>query len=313
VSVVGAVPCPRPEAATSGPPPLELSGVGLVVKGRRLLADVDVTVPAGAVVALLGRNGAGKSTLLHVVARLRHHDAGRIAVDGAPPGSARARRALALVLQDVDFPVTVRVGELVAHVARHYPHPRDLRQVAGLLGLEDVWSRQAGGLSGGERRKVALACALVGRPRVVLLDEPTAGLDAATCVQLWQALREFAADGGAVLLSTHLVREVEQHADRAVLLDAGRVVADDRPGVLLDALGVTRVRFTAPDVRAGELATAPGCVRVAWDGARCELLTRDPDAAVRWLVRRDVAFTRLVIEPLGLGPAVDELLREVGR
>ncbi|WP_426566076.1 ABC transporter ATP-binding protein [Angustibacter sp. McL0619] len=289
-------------------PPLAVSQVGLVLKGASVLRGVTFDVQPGSAVALLGRNGAGKSSLLQTVAHLRRPTSGTIAVDGAPAGSARARTAMAVVLQDVEFPVALRVGELLDHVARHYPRPRDPQAVGDRLGLTPLWSRRAGGLSGGEERRLALACALVGRPRLVLLDEPTAGLDRSGSEQLWTVLDEHVADGGAVLFSTHQLAEVEARAQRVLLLDAGTVVADEPPQGLVASLGLTQVCAVA-QVAPAALTAAPGCTRVSWDGVRCAFLTSRPDDVVRWLVHSGIAFRELTIEPLGLPAAIDELLR----
>lgn len=294
------------------PPLLQVSHLGVQLKGKEVLADVSFDVHAGSVVALLGRNGAGKSTLMQTIANLRHPSRGSVQVAGAPAGSADARMAMSVVLQSVDFPVTVRVGELLTHVARHYPQPQDPHAVAERLGLEGCWSRQAGGLSGGEERRLALACALVARPRLVMLDEPTAGLDREGSEQLWSVLADLAAGGGAVLFSTHLLAEVERHADRVLLLDAGQVVADESPGRLASSLGLTRVALTAPQDqrKAPALTGAPDCTRVAQDGDRWSFLTPRPDDLVRWLVHTGIPFGDLSIDRLDLGDAVDELLRQ---
>ena len=288
---------------------LELCDVRLRLGGQPVLDGVTFAVPPGEVVALLGCNGAGKSTLLHAVARLRHHTGGTITVDGAPAGSAHARTALSLALQDVDFPVTVRVGELLRHVARHYPRPADPWALAQRLGIAALWRRQAGGLSGGQTRLVALACALVGRTRVMALDEPTAGLDREASERLWAVLRGLADDGSAVVFSSHRLEDVEQHADRVVLLDAGRVVADDRPDRLVAELGLTRVELTG-DLPVESLP-APLPVRRA--GRRSAVVTREPDDVVRWLVRSGTPFRDLTVERLGLDQAVDELLGRTPR
>ena len=288
---------------------LDLREVRLRLADRPVLDGVTFAVAPGEVVALLGCNGAGKSTLLHAVARLRHHTSGSIAVDGAPAGSAHARGALSLALQDVDFPVTVRVGELLRHVARHHQHPSDPWHLAQRLGITSLWRRQAGGLSGGQGRLVALACATVGRTRVVALDEPTAGLDREASERLWAVLRELADDGCAVVFSSHRLDDVEQHAGRVVLLDSGRVAADDRPERLVAELGLTRVEVT------GDLPieSLPGSLQVRRSGPRSAVVTRAPDDVVRCLVGSGTPFRDLTVERLGLDQAVDELLGRTPR
>lgn len=288
------------------PSPLALEDVVLDLAGRRVLDGVSLTVAPGQVVGLLGRNGAGKSSLLHVIAGLRRRQSGLLTVAGCAPGTAGARAAMTVVLQDVDFPVTVRVGELLRHVARHFPDPLEPRDAAARLGLDGCWDRQAGGLSGGESRKLAVACALVGRPAIVLLDEPFAGLDAVTTERLWHVLTDVAKRGGAVLLSSHELVDVQQRTDRVVLLDGGRVVADGSPRRLADELALAHVSFRCSQrVPIDRLA---GCLRATVCGDRWVLTTKDADRLVEELVRTRTPFTGLLIERLQLGAAVDTLL-----
>ncbi len=291
--------------------PLVVRDVRLDLAGRTVLDGVSLSVDAGEVVGLIGRNGAGKSSLLHVVAGLRRPASGGVRVAGHGAGSPGARTAMTVVLQDVEFPVTVRVGELLRHVARHYPRADDPSAVAERLGLTGVWRRQAGGLSGGERRKVAVACALLSRPALIVLDEPFAGLDATTSASLWQVLSDAAGHQTGVLLSSHELDDVQQRADRIVVLDAGRVVAVDSPRRFAQSLALGRVGFRTSTPPALDLL--PSCEDAVRGGDRWSLTTHDPDRLVVELVRSGTPFTGLVIERLPLGAAVDAFLSRLSR
>ena len=210
------------------------------------LDGVSFTIASGDVVALLGRNGAGKSTALAVLLGLRCPDAGTARLFGVDPRRASARQLVGVALQESAFPATLRVRELVELVRAHYVFPLPVPAVLRRFGLEGLSNRQLGGLSGGERRRVGVALAFAGRPSLVVLDEPTAGLDGAARRSVWAAIREHADEGGTVLLTTHYLEEAEALATRVVLIDAGVVVTDGSVASIKAGAGLTRVSFRAP-------------------------------------------------------------------
>jgi ABC-2 type transport system ATP-binding protein len=194
--------------------------------GRTLaLDDVDLEVPYGETLALVGPNGAGKSTALSLLLGLRRPDRGVARLGGLDPTRADARRVAGVLPQEVDLPLALRVGELVDLVRAHYPSPQPRGALLDRFGLGGLVRRQAGALSGGERRRVALALAFAGSPRVLFLDEPTAGLEVESRRALWQTLRGHAERGGATVLTTHYLEEAASLADRVIVLARGRVVA----------------------------------------------------------------------------------------
>jgi ABC-2 type transport system ATP-binding protein len=196
------------------------------------LDSVDLEVPAGEVLALLGPNGAGKTTALSLLLGLRRPDAGSVELFGRDPRMAGARVAVGATPQESGFPPTLRVRELVDLVRAHFPAPAPAGELLERFGLDGIARRQAGGLSGGERRRLSVALAFAGRPRALLLDEPTAGLDVESRRAVWQELRSYAAAGGTVLLTTHHLEEAEALASRVVLLARGTVVAEGSPAEL---------------------------------------------------------------------------------
>ncbi|MBQ0992940.1 ABC transporter ATP-binding protein, partial [Micromonospora sp. H61] len=191
------------------------------------LDRVDLEVRAGELVGLLGPNGAGKSTLMNLLVGLRRPSSGRVELFGRDPRDPASRRQIGVTPQETGLPGTLRVGEVVDFVSAHYPDPVPRAELLDRFGLADLARRQTGGLSGGQRRRLAVALAFVGRPRLVLLDEPTTGLDVAARHTLWAAIRAFHDDGGTVLLSSHYLEEVEALAHRVVVIGQGRVLADD--------------------------------------------------------------------------------------
>ena len=210
------------------------------------LDDVSLTVAQGELVGLLGPNGAGKTTLLSLVSGLRRPDEGTVRLFGRDPREPAARVRLGTTPQETGLPPTLTVREVVDLVAGHYPEPMPSAEVLGRFGLEDLARRQTGGLSGGQKRRLAVALALVGRPRLVLLDEPTTGLDVEARHTLWEALRGYQADGATIVLTSHYLEEVEALARRVVVVGGGRVLADDRLEAVVRLVGLRRVLLTAP-------------------------------------------------------------------
>lgn len=262
-----------------------LTGVTKHFGALTALGGLTLAVREAEVVALLGRNGAGKSTAIALLLGVRVPDAGTARLWGRDPRDAAVRRRVGVAPQEVAFPPTLRVAEVLILVGRHYPQPLDLDTLAPRFGLERLLRRQLGGLSGGERRLVAVALAFAGRPELVVLDEPTAGLDDDARRRVWGAARSHVRQGGTVLLTTHRLEEAEALADRVVLLERGLAVDEGTVGEIKRAAGLTRVSFRSPD---GPFSEDVG----------------DAGAFVASLVRRGVRLEELEVRPLTLEEAI---------
>lgn len=204
------------------------------------LHEVDLELGTGEIVALLGPNGAGKTTALSILLGLRRPDAGRAELFGQDPRSPSARSAIGATPQESGFPQTLRVREILDLVRAHYAAPVPTAELLERFGLMAVAQRQAGGLSGGQKRRLAVALAFAGRPRAVFLDEPTTGLDVEARRGVWRAVREYAAGGGTALLTTHYLDEAEALASRIVVLSHGVVVAEGTAAELRRRAGLQR-------------------------------------------------------------------------
>jgi ABC-2 type transport system ATP-binding protein len=250
------------------------------------LAAATFALGQGDVLALLGPNGAGKSTAIALLLGLRVPDSGSARLFGLDPRRPEARRHVGVVPQETAFPPTLRVAEVLDLVRRHHGVPDTLDQGSDGFGLERLLRRQLGGLSGGERRLVAVALAFTGRPRLLVLDEPTAGLDADARLRVWDATRAHADEGGTVLLTTHHVDEAEALARRVVLLEAGAVVSDCSIDELKRSAGLTRVSYRQHD------------------GNTLRADVEDAGAFVTELVHRGVTLAALEVRPLTLEEAI---------
>jgi len=196
--------------------------------GTCALDDATWGAETGSVTAVLGPNGAGKTTTVDCLVGLQRPDSGTARVLGSDPWKAGPdhRARVGVMLQDGGLPTTVRPLPLLAHLASLYAAPRDVADLAARLGIDDFARTTVRRMSGGQRQRVALAAALVGAPDVLFLDEPTAGLDPHARLEVWALVREEAARGTCVVVTTHSFEEAERLADRVVIMASGHVVAD---------------------------------------------------------------------------------------
>ncbi len=183
---------------------------------------------AGEVTCLLGPNGAGKTTTIECLEGLQRPDSGSVRVLDADPWNAAAehRARVGVMLQDGGLPNTATPLPLLRHLASLYAAPRPVDELVALLGIDQFARTPLRRMSGGQKQRVALAAALIGRPDVLFLDEPTAGLDPHARLDVWELVRGEASRGVAVVVTTHSFEEAERLADRIIIMSAGRVVAD---------------------------------------------------------------------------------------
>jgi ABC-2 type transport system ATP-binding protein len=192
---------------------------------------IDFDVQRGEVFGLLGPNGAGKTSTVEILEGYRPRSSGSVSVLGFDPQQRpRAMRArVGIVLQSSGIYSQVTVREAVSHFARFYPHPRSVEEVIELVGLGEKRDERARRLSGGQRRRLDLALALIGDPELIFLDEPTTGFDAAARRAAWQTVRQLKELGKTILLTTHYLEEAQELADRVAIIKGGRILAEGSP------------------------------------------------------------------------------------
>jgi len=286
--------------------PAKAQGVWKAYGKTPALKGVSLALDPGEVLALLGPNGAGKTTLVKVLVGLLPPDRGQTLLFGQDPRRWPVRRYLGLTPQETGFPPNLRVREVVELVRSHYPEPEGTNALLARFGLLPLKERLTARLSGGERRRLAIALAFAGRPRLAVLDEPTTGLDVESRRSLWKTIRRFAEGGGSVLLTTHYLEEAEALADRVAILHRGRLLALGTVAEIRARVGLKKVVFE------GEaLPSLPGVTRVERSGPRVVLFTPDADRVVRELVHRGVPFRDLAVLPVSLEEAFLSLTGEV--
>ncbi len=277
------------------------------------IKGISFEVAEGEVFALLGPNGAGKTTTVEILEGYRRRDAGTVSVLGMDPesGGSRLRERIGIVLQECGFEELLTVEEMLARQAGYYPAPRPVEEVIDLVGLEDKARARVRALSGGQRRRLDLALALIGSPDLVFLDEPTTGFDPAARRNAWDLVKRLGGLGKTVLLTTHYMDEAQYLADRVAVIAAGQLVAQGNPESIggRDS-GAALIRFMLP----GGLPVSALPVRARLDGDHVVIessdLTRTLHLVTGWALERGVELRALTVSRPSLE---DVYLEMVGR
>src|SRR4051812_8202122 len=236
----------KSDAAGASPgPAIEVTGLRKAYDGLEAVRGIAFRVARGEVYGLLGPNGAGKTTTVEILEGYRARSAGEVSVLGLDPGErpAALRQRVGIVLQSCGFYPHLTVREAVEHWASLYPAQREPSEVVALTGLEAAADRRTRTLSGGQRRRLDLALALVGDPELVFLDEPTTGFDPSARRAAWETIRALRDLGKTILLTTHYLDEAQALADRVAIVKDGRILAEGPPGELGAGAARTRVRW----------------------------------------------------------------------
>jgi ABC-2 type transport system ATP-binding protein len=236
--------------------------------------DVSFTVDEGEIFGILGPNGAGKTTTVECIAGLRRPDGGAIRVLGREPRDPRLRRLVGVQLQESQLPEKMSVREALELYASFYPRPVDWRALAGELGLADKLPTRYAKLSGGQKQRLSIALALIGDPRIAVLDELTTGLDPQARRDTWELIEQIRDRGVTVLLVTHFMEEAERLCDRIAVIDAGAVAALDTPAGLIAGIETEqRLRFRPSRPLDDALLTVlPEVTEVRHHGGRLEVV-----------------------------------------
>ena len=248
---------------------------------------LDLDVRPGEVVAFLGPNGAGKTTTIDMILGLAEPTSGTAEVFGLEPRDAVARGLVSAVMQTGGLLKDLSVRETVAYTANLFAQPRPVDEVLATAGIENIADRRVGKCSGGEQQRVRFAMALVPDPALLVLDEPTTGMDVNARRSFWEAIRADAERGRTVLFATHYLEEADDWADRVVMVRDGEVVADGSAAEIRARAGGRRVSFTLPQASDDALAALralPGVTTLEGTGERFHLVTGDSDATARHLL-----------------------------
>jgi ABC-2 type transport system ATP-binding protein len=261
---------------------------------------ISLTVDEGEVFALLGPNGAGKTTTVEILEGFRHRDGGRVSVLGFDPatGDRKLKEQMGIVLQTVGVDPYLTVAETVDMFRGYYPKPRPRDEVIELVGLTDKRDSRVTKLSGGQQRRLDMAVALAGDPRVLFLDEPTTGFDPGARRSAWETIKGLAGLGKTIFLTSHSMDEVQYLADRVAIIAAGKVVAEGTPDTLAGReKAAATIRFRLPSGAAELPAKLRAQAKV--DGDDIELETMDPTRTLyeltSWAVQAGISLDGLEV------------------
>ncbi|WP_396652982.1 ABC transporter ATP-binding protein [Microbacterium sp. SORGH_AS_0454] len=250
---------------------------------------VDLTVRPGEIVAFLGPNGAGKTTTIDMILGLTDPDAGSIEVFGHTARGAVARGLVSAVLQSGGLLKDLTVRETVELTASLFAEKRPVDEALERAGIRNLARRKVGLCSGGEQQRLRFAMALVSDPALLILDEPTTGMDVEARRSFWSAIRADAARGRTVMFATHYLDEADEYADRIILMRGGQIVADGSTTEIKNLVSGRVVQATLPDADLTALAALPGVDSVEANGERVSVRTRDSDALARHLLSTTTA------------------------
>jgi ABC-2 type transport system ATP-binding protein len=296
-------PLPDPNAAHPAPGPViaQLTDVWKSYGEIVALYGLDLEVRAGEVLAILGPNGAGKTTTVNLLLGLAKPIQGTVEVFGHPPNDTSSRLHVGAMLQISAVPQTLRVAELIELFSSYYSNPLTVEETVRIAGLQGLERRPFGELSGGQRQRTLFALAICGDPELLYLDEPTTGLDVEARRGLWAQIRQFVGRGRSVVLTTHYLEEADELADRIVLLNKGRSIAEGTPDQIKSRVQGRRIRCRTR-LHSWEIQGVPGVTQVEQRDGITEILTPRAEPIVRELLTRDSDLADLEI----LGAALDD-------
>lgn len=255
----------------------------------RAVDGVDLQIRSGEIVAFLGPNGAGKTTTIDMLLGLADPDEGRVRIFGESPRGAIAHGLVSAVLQTGGLLKDITVRETLALTASLFVDTRPIDEVMQRAGIVEIADRLVGVCSGGQQQRLRFAMALLSDPGLLILDEPTTGMDVEGRRSFWNAIRADAARGRTVLFATHYLDEADEYADRIVLMSRGRIVADGTTAEIKNLVSGRVVHATLPGADTVALASLPGVDDVEARGDRISVRTKDSDALARYLLTQTVA------------------------
>jgi ABC-2 type transport system ATP-binding protein len=275
----------------------------------KALQNVDFAVRAGELVALLGPNGAGKTTAVKLFLGLAKPTAGRVSVFGGNPIEPHVRLRAGVMLQVAKVPETLRVREHIDLFSSYYPAPLPLEQTLAIAGLQEVQNRLFGDLSGGQRQRLLFALAMCGDPDILFLDEPTVGLDVEARRSLWDEIRRLLARGKTVLLTTHYLQEADELADRVVVINKGRIIAEGTPSEIKAQTAGRRIRCVST-LDLASVQRIPGVLEARHDREAIEIHVAEAEPVLRELFARDARISGVEVTSAGLEDAFLALTRD---
>ena len=279
--------------STAQPPAIDVSGVSKSFASKssrpiRALSDISFSIAQGEIVGLLGTNGAGKTTLFDLILGLTTPTSGNISVLGHTPHAAIRAAQIGAVLQTGGLLPELTVQDTLKMISSTFPHPLPIGEVAKQANLDRILHRPVGKCSGGEQQRVRFALAILGNPQILLLDEPTAGMDAQARHEFWSTMHRQADQGRTIVFATHYLEEADNFAERIILLHEGNLRADAKATELREHSGkrIVEAKFDGTPLNAKELPTV---AEISLSGGYARMTTSNSDVLAKFLLNHTSA------------------------
>jgi ABC-2 type transport system ATP-binding protein len=290
---------------------IQLDRVTKVYKGKKAVDNLSLKIEQGSVVALLGPNGAGKTTTVSMILGLLQPTSGSVTLLGGDPREQLIRDRIGAMLQDVSVIDNLKVSETINLFRSYYIKPLPLEQLLHISGLEGEKEKMATALSGGQQRRLGFALAIAGDPEVLFLDEPTVGMDVTSRQLFWDTIRAMAGRGRTIVLTTHYLEEADNVADRVVVINNGKLIADGTPSEIKAETTGRVLSFTAGASVTKELLLAlPELSDMEWSGRRVKLFSLNTDRLIKALIEKQVDMRDIEIQSGGLEDAFQALVQQ---
>jgi ABC-2 type transport system ATP-binding protein len=280
---------PRASAGGAQPFAIDLQDVHKSFGSVQAVKGVSLSVAAGEIVAILGPNGAGKTSTIDMILGLSHPDRGAASVYGVSPRQAISRGLVSAVLQTGGLLKDLTVAETAQYTASLFTRAEPVAEVLKRAGIERIADRMVGKCSGGEQQRLRFAMALLPDPELLILDEPTTGMDVEGRRSFWSAIRQDAGQGRTVLFATHYLEEADAYADRIILLRHGQIVADGTAAEVKALAAGRTVRATLPGADLAALQAIPGADGLEVRGDTVIIHSQDSDEVARYLLTATAA------------------------